>query len=347
MKIHALSLVLGCVLGGVVTGFIVRATMKPKATPRSDRTVEEASLTATKELEALKTKNQKLTARLAEQKEQQSVAQAEIERLRAVVTATPEPETTAATEPEADHPPTEEEVRKAIDEFGNSLQAIILGRPAGKEAAAKVRKVLLAGGEKTIRRVIEELNNDARDAGSRLVIAHALAQSGDPIALEALKTHLRDPDAGLIMKRFGSHALAFSDAEGLNPILEQAARTSTDTGVRANSAFGLQRRGVEAGVTLYMEATDEAFEKGDPAALQYLSGLSLMGKKVLPEVRKRLGTYKEEQALLVLILNVQAQRDAKSVPALEKLAYDSSQPKSIQKAAQGALDVIKKAAENQ
>ena len=38
-------------------------------------------------------------------------------------------------------------------------------------------------------------------------------------------------------------------------------------GVRANTAYGLQRRGHERGVELYFAATDAAFGKGDPAAL--------------------------------------------------------------------------------
>jgi len=93
---------------------------------------------------------------------------------------------------------------------------------------------------------------------------------------------------------------------------------------------------------LYFAATDEAFARKDPAALQYLGSIRLMGKKARPYVRDRLGTYQEEQALLVLIAIAQGMEDREAVPALEKLAYDASRPKSIQESAKGAIKALTK-----
>ncbi len=341
MKIHGLSVVLGCVLGAVVSGFVVRQATKPDTTPRQERATD-ADRGLAQQLADLKSANRALHERAATQAQRQEQLEKELKRWR---NKTLEP----APKKEHDEPtasggkPTNKQVESAIEKFGGNLQHIIRGTERGKKAAAEVRAVLLAGGEEAIRHVIGKFEDTTRDPGTRLVIAHALAQSGDPIALESLKAHLRDPDSGLVLKRLSGHALAFSDAEGLNPVLEQAARTATDTGVRANAAFGLQRRGVEGGVDLYMQATDDAFAKGDPAALQYLGGLGLMGKKVLPAVRKRLGTYKEEQALVVLIMTVQNANDVEAIPALEKLAYDAARPKSVQNAAQGALQKLREA----
>jgi hypothetical protein len=142
-------------------------------------------------------------------------------------------------------------------------------------------------------------------------------------------------------QRFAAHGLAFSPAEGLVPFITERARNLTEEGARANLAFGLARRGVAEGVTLYAEITDAAFERKDAIAVGYLSGFALMGEKGKPLIRERLLTYEDKQAVLLLIEFVKGSKDKGAIENLEKLAYDSSRPVDIQKAAEGALKALR------
>jgi HEAT repeat protein len=174
------------------------------------------------------------------------------------------------------------------------------------------------------------------------VLAHAFAQSGDPLALKALEDTLKDPDRGLIDHRVAAHGLAFTDLESVVPTLRQTAKEDPDQGARANAAFGLARRGDSEGMALYAAATDEAFEKRDPAAIQYLSGFALLGKKAVPVMRERLSTYEDKQAKIVLIELLKDQKDVESVPVLRKLAADSETDPDVRKAAEQALTELAK-----
>lgn len=270
-------------------------------------------------------------------------------RLKAEVKALCEPKATeppvvvVAPEPKKpEGPPTEAELKAGLQNFGENLRNIILGNEKGKQAAESVRELLERAGPEAIRKLADRFGDDTEAMGARVVIAHALAQSNDPAAIEALAVHLRDPDAGMIVHRFAAHALAFSEADGVDTILREVAHNAEDRGTRANASFGLARKGDDDGLTLYLAATDEAFEAGDPAALQYLGGLQLLGEKALPGVRKRLMTYTNEQALLVLIGVVKATGDQGAMPQLEKLAADNTRPASVRKAADAALRVLGK-----
>ncbi|MHC4225328.1 MAG: hypothetical protein ACYSUN_15165, partial [Planctomycetota bacterium] len=150
-----------------------------------------------------------------------------------------------------------------------------------------------------------------------------------------------DPDSTMMDQRFAAHGLAFSPAEGLVPFITERARNLTEEGARANLAFGLARRGVAEGVTLYAEITDAAFERKDAIAVGYLSGFALMGEKGKPLIRERLLTYEDKQAVLLLIEFVKGSKDKGAIENLEKLAYDSSRPVDIQKAAEGALKALR------
>ncbi|MHC4450627.1 MAG: hypothetical protein ACYS0E_10920, partial [Planctomycetota bacterium] len=238
-------------------------------------------------------------------------------------------------------PPTEAELKAGLQEFGENLRNIILGGEAGQQASEKVRELLQRAGPEVIGKLIGRFGDDTESMGARVVIAHALAQSNDPVAIEALAAQLRDVDAGMLVHRFASHALAFSEADGVDVILSQVAHYNSDLGARANASFGLARMGSEDGLALYFKATDEAFEGGDPQALQYLGGLRLLGDKVLPGVRERLLTYTNTEALLVMIGGVKASSDVESVPVLEKLAADGARPASVRKAAEAALRVLR------
>jgi hypothetical protein len=188
--------------------------------------------------------------------------------------------------------------------------------------------------------MIAKFGDESGDMDERMVLAHALVQSGNPAALEALQEKLRQPDAGLLMHRFASHGLAFCDAPGIEPFLTDMARNVPDRGVRANLAFGLNRRGVKEGADLYFAAADEAFAQGDPAALQYLGGLAIMGENARPGIRERLLTYTDEQALVVLIGIVKGSGDREAVPNLEKLAYDAARGAAVRKAAGAAIGAL-------
>lgn len=347
MKANYLFFALGCLLGGLVLGLIIKRSVGEEATPRDESGHDIAFQTALRELEDLRTEHEAARARAEVQKERVRELEEQLAKARMTSKLTEDTPTPKADEPAEEklvaRVPTEDDLRKAIEEFAPNLQLLILGRPAGKEAAKKLRAVLSAGGEKAIRAIIGKFEDASVPLQQRVVLAHVLGQSEDPIAIEALEKQLRDPDAGLMVKRFASHGLAFSDAEGIDAFLAQTARQADDLGVRANSAFGLQRRGVAEGVELYFAATDGAFAKKDPAALQYLGGIQLMGDKAKPYVRERLGTYQEEQALLVLISMTQSMNDKEAVPALEKLAYDASRPKSVQDSAKGAIEALTKA----
>ncbi|MEE8104936.1 MAG: hypothetical protein V3T86_05325 [Planctomycetota bacterium] len=242
-----------------------------------------------------------------------------------------------------DGPPTDDEAKEAIKSLGAQLQGIILGNEAGKKAGEEFRKFFARTTPEQRRKIIEKFEDDTQDIQQRLVIAHALAQSHDPDALEALKAGLRDPDADLMRKRVSSHGLAFSDAEGLDTFLSEMANNADDRGVRANSAFGLTRRGIAEGVDLYFAATDDALKAGDPAGLQYMSGLALMGEQAYPAMRSRLLTYDDEQALVTLITIVRKVGDKGAIENLQKLAFDSSKPMSVQNAAKGALTKLQAA----
>ena len=323
-----LTLVL--VIGAFFLGRALRTERAGRESPRAEpRGVELAEAQRALEEERGKRADaeRKLVAyREAEAKVEEPVAQPEPE-------AQPQPKPVGA--------PTDDEIRAAVEAFAGQLQNVIVGRESGEQAAAALRAVLDRATPEQIRKMIDRLKDDSEDMGARIVLAHALGQSARPEAIAALKGQLEDSGAGLMMHRFASHALAFSPAEGIEPFMLQTARTFPDRGVRANISFGLNRRGVAEGVDLYFAATDEAFAESDPAALQYLGGITLMGERAHPYMRDRLLTYKSEQALLVLINIAKGSGDEGSIPNLEKLAYDTSQPASIQKAAQGALKVLR------
>ena len=76
-------------------------------------------------------------------------------------------------------------------------------------------------------------------------------------------------------------------------------------------------------------------------AIGYLQGFALLGEKALPAMRERLLTYQEPQALITLIELVKRAKDKGAIENLEKLAYDSSRPVDIQKAAEGALQALR------
>jgi hypothetical protein len=242
-----------------------------------------------------------------------------------------------------DRPVTDEEIRQGIARFAESLRALILGDEKGAAAAAELKDLLALATPEQREKLITAFGDDAENMQSRIVLAHVLAQSGHPDALATLQDAVRDPESGLMVQRFAAHGLAFSDAEGLDAFMLDMAHNHPERGVRANLAFGLQRRGVDEGVPLYFAAMDEALEKGDPNALQYVGGLVLIDERADAGIRERLGTYEGTEALLVLIGIVQRRQDKGAIPALEKLAYDSARPISVQKAAQGALDVLAKA----
>jgi len=276
---------------------------------------------------------------LREERRKSAVLKEQVEALRTDPKPTPEPESTPEPE-EPTGPPTEAEMKAGLGSFGENLRNIILDNEAGQLAAERVRELLKRAGPEGIAKLAARFADDTEGMGVRVVIAHALAQSGDPAAIEALASHLRDPDAGMMVHRFASHALAFSPADGVEAILRDAAHNIEDRGTRANASFGLARTGDADGLQLYFKATDEAFEAGDPAALQYLGGLQLLGDAALPGVRERLLTYTNEQALLVLIGGVKGARDADAIPALQKLADDNTRPTSVRKAANAALRVL-------
>ncbi|MHC4490369.1 MAG: HEAT repeat domain-containing protein [Planctomycetota bacterium] len=344
MGIKLAWLVAGATAGVVVT-LLVKSAVGPEPStlraPPPDRTdalrlaeLEQENEKLRTEAGTLRQRAAQLVARVAEQEEQLKTA----EECGPMPKEADQPEH----RPEAHATPTDKEIQAELHAFGQALLRIIQG--GGEEAKKRVREFLARGGEPVIHKLVETFRDETAGIDQRAIVAHALAQSGDPDALEALKGALRDPDAGMLMHRLASHGLAFSDAEGLETVLSLTAHKAEDLGARANAAFGLARRGTAEGIPLYMAITDEAIEKGDPAGLQYLGGVTLLGEKAYPAMRERLLTYTETQALLLLIEVLKARGDKGAIPNLEKLAYDSTRPVSVQKSAEAALELLRRSA---
>jgi len=323
--------------GGVALTLGIQAALKEPETAERRPAVREA----TRRIGQLEKENKRLSASLDEMGR-------EFDALRAAKVPAPEPK-----KPE-DAPPSEEkpspnvlkeigeaEIKAEIDAFGEALSKVIMGQDATAEVA-RLRAFVKRGGKRVLEEMGKQLKDPKGDVGTRSMIAHALAQSGDPEGIAILDAILRDPDSGMLEHRLASHGLAFTDDEAAADILARVARDEAeDQGARANAAFGMARGGVEEGYDLYLDMTDKAIGSGDPAGLAYLGGVALLGKPVLPYVRQRLLTYEEPQALITLIEIVKSQRDKDAIPNLEKLAYDSTRPEAVQKAAKGALDLVK------
>jgi len=244
-------------------------------------------------------------------------------------------EPTAAT---PTRPPTEDEILAEVDAFGKQLGSILFG--GGEAAKERIREFIARGGKPTVDFMVEKLEDSATEIGVRSAIAHALAQSENEHALAALESILADPDADMIQLRIASHALAFSDADGIEDSLLAIATRPADTGARANAAFGLARRGNAEGLALYVKATDEAMANRDPAGLQYLGGFMLLGDEALPAMRERLLTYEEPQAVLLLIELIKKKHDTGAIETLKKLAADESRPSTLRTAAEGAIKAL-------
>jgi hypothetical protein len=255
---------------------------------------------------------------------------------------TPEQATTAAEEPVAAEPkptgpPSEEEFANALKAYGESLGAVIQG--GGEAAKKRLRAFFARVTPEQIETLLDQYKS-SDDIGAKIVLAHALAQSGRSEAIEALTELVRDHDLGFLERRFASHGLAFSDDDSVVPVLGEVARGDPDLGARANAAFGLARRGLEDGIDLYAKATDEAFKAKDPVALQYLGGFMLLGEKGLPAVRERLKTYEDKQAQMLLLEVVKANKDRESLPILQAIVDDPEADKSVRESAERAIRAI-------
>ncbi|MHC4469602.1 MAG: HEAT repeat domain-containing protein [Planctomycetota bacterium] len=250
-----------------------------------------------------------------------------------------EPTEDAEEEPaeKTDGPPSAKQIQKALDVYGNALSAVIQG--GGEESKKRLRAFFARMTEEQIAELFERYKSSS-DIGAKIVMAHALAQSGRAEAIEALTALVRDHDLGFLERRFASHGLAFSDDDSVIPVLGEVARGDPDLGARANAAFGLARRGDEEGIALYAKATDEAFAAKDPIALQYLGGFMLLGEKGLPAVRERLRTYEDKQAQMLLLEVVKANKDRESLPILQAIVDDPEADKSVRESAARAIKEI-------
>ena len=332
--------VLGFVAGGLAAAAIAFAVWPKdakKEQPRSER--QEANTEQADRIKELEEENRKLAKQADVWKTQLDQTRNDLEFITAKLDSKKLGPHSAQVDPQPG-PVTDEEIEKEISAWAGSFQSFVMGK--GDESVERLRAFFKRGGTPLIKKLMEKYDDPSEDMGLRVVIGHALAQSNDPDALEHLKSKLRDPDLGMLEHRFAAHALAFSSAEGLEPFLTEVARNNKDSGARANAAFGLARRGSEEGINLYFSITDEAFEKGDPAAMQYMSGFMLIGKKARPGMRERLLTYKDAQSKIMLIEILKGLKDKGALANLNKLAYDPAQPIAVQNAAQAAIKAISK-----
>jgi hypothetical protein len=329
----------GLVAGALLMFGVQSALRKPADAARgatSQESVELALLRAENEQlretsAAEKARNEQL---LQQNEELVRKAQAVIDDIERIRTA----DKPVAPEAPPDSPPDDDEIMKAVGEFGSALGSIIQG--GGEEAKAKIRALFARAGPRAVELLVGRFEDDATDIGLRVAIAHALAQSGNEDAVAALKGVLADPQADMLALRLASHGLAFTDAPGIDDSLLAVAHKTADTGARANAAFGLARRKHPEGVGLYLKATDEAFANRDPAALQYLGGFALLGDDALPPLRERLLTYTEPQAAIMLIEILKGKGDKGALDNLRKLAADEGRPAAVRRSAEGAIKVL-------
>lgn len=241
--------------------------------------------------------------------------------------------------PAAGAPPTEEEVGAAIKKFRMQLGSIIQGQEQGQEAAAELQELFARVDAETMQKILDRYGEED-DLNAKLILAHALAQSRRPEATEMLEGIVLDRNNGFMERRLASHGLAFVDDPELTPFLLDIARNDPERGIRANASFGLARAGSEEGIAIYAAATDEAFKEKDPAAIGYLGGFSLLGKKGLPVVRERLVTYEDPQIRIMLIQVVREQKDRGSISILRGLENDPKAGQAVQEEARKAIEAI-------
>jgi hypothetical protein len=336
---------LGGLLAGALLAVGVQQALKEPEDPGRAATDRKALLDAQ---EAMRRFQQQLDASAAQrvedarraaqvQAERDKLAE-EVERLRRSPGGAEPEETPGAAPPAPGAPPTDDEIMKGVGKFGAALQQVFLGQ--GEEAKKEIRDLLARAGKHGIDLLVAKFEDDATGIELRVTVAHALAQSGSPEGIAALTKVLADPEAEMLELRFATHGLAFSDAEGIDDDLLATAHRATDTGARANAAFGLARRKHPEGVGLYAKATDEAMANRDPVALQYLSGFYLLGDEALPPMRERLITYTETQAVVTLIEILKGRGDKGALENLRKLAADEGRPLSVRKSAEGAIKVL-------
>jgi hypothetical protein len=226
---------------------------------------------------------------------------------------------------------TDEQLTKELMSLGNNFQDLLIG--TGEEFRKKMKAILARGGEGTVQRIVE-MYEGTGDLGRKTVLAHALAQTGDPVALETLKATARNTEAGMFAVRTATHGLAFSDADGLETFYKEISENrNLELGARANSAYGLARRNDE-GVEAYARTVDEAFRKKDPFAVAYLQGFMLLGERANGVVESRLRTIRDKQARLVLVEHLASNGNENSIPALRELANDQSVSEDIRKRAE-------------
>jgi HEAT repeats len=288
----------------------------------------------------LKAGNQELRQTLEREREefQQDLAAVRREAQQALAEIVPAAPVTPEVPTGADlGRPSEAQIEAAMREFAGSLQGVIMGE--GDEAKRKLREFFARVDAADLALVVERYKNES-DMEVKIVIAHALAQSGRPEAIEALTDIILDRNRAFTDRRFVAHGLAFTGNPDLHPLLLDVATNDPDRGTRANAAFGLARDGVDEGLKAYAAATDEAFAEQDPAAMQYLSGFYLLGKPALPYIRERLDTYKEPQTRVTLIQLVKKEKDREALPVLTRLVNDPTAGKAVQDAARQAIELI-------
>lgn len=339
MSNGAVSFVAGLVIGAAIT--LVVVNLNGSEEPDGDGGDAARLLAKNTDLEQqLKALESTLeTERTAHQEELLAAASAsepdhvDVEQCGPMIEDAPaEPEV-----PAAGGPPTMEEIAVAMRDFRGQLEKIIRG--TGDEAAAELREFFARVDGEAMAKVLERYEQED-NMQAKLIMSHVLAQSGRPEAIARLREIILDQNVAFTDRRLVSHGLAFVGDPALEPLLLEVGRNDPDRGVRANASFGLARTGSEEGLSLYAAATDEAFREKDPAAIEYLSGFSLLGEKALPQIRERLVTYEDPQSRMVLIQLVKKQKDRESLPILQQLERDPKAGQAVQEEARKAIDAI-------
>jgi len=196
-----------------------------------------------------------------------------------------------------------------------------------------------ASGTNGVRTVIEQLQ-DSTSTQDRFLLVALLESLGDPAALPALDTILKN-DSDLLVRRMAAHAAALIGSDAAMDVLRPAMANDQDWGVRVNSAYGLAKLKQQDG----LDTLQQFYTSPDTPAeyrLAILGGLADVAAPTTgPLFRQILADTTDPGYVLIAIGALEKMKDAQALPTLQRIAA-SAKSETIRQAAQRAIDSISK-----
>ena len=147
----------------------------------------------------------------------------------------------------------------------------------GSKEMRELADSVKASGTNGVRTVIEQLQ-DSTSTQDRFLLVALLESIGDPAALPALDTILKnDPD--LLVRRMASHAAALIGSDAAMDVLRPAMANDQDWGVRVNSAYGLAKLKQQDG----LDTLQQFYTSPDTPAEYRLAILAGTGRRCRPD----------------------------------------------------------------